>query len=70
MAPVGYYNDAAATKDLLTADGWLRTGDLGLIREDGRVYVIDRLKVGRYRIFFTGSCSLVNMRRLLTVRRT
>jgi hypothetical protein len=45
VAPVGYYNDAAATRDLLTPDGWLRTGDLGLIREDGKVVVIDRLKV-------------------------
>jgi acyl-CoA synthetase (AMP-forming)/AMP-acid ligase II len=46
VAPVGYYNDVAATRDLLTSDGWLRTGDLGLIREDGRVFIVDRLKVG------------------------
>jgi acyl-CoA synthetase (AMP-forming)/AMP-acid ligase II len=49
VTPVGYYNDPAATRDLLTADGWMRTGDLGLIREDGRVVVIDRLKVSRCR---------------------
>jgi hypothetical protein len=35
----------AATRNLLTADEWMRTGDLGLIRQDGRVVVIDRLKV-------------------------
>ena len=70
VVPVGYYNDAAATKDLLTADGWLRTGDLGLIREDGRVFVIDRLKVGRCRVSFAVTCGLVNMCRLLTARRT
>jgi len=44
--PVGYYNNAAATEELITPDGWLRTGDFGLIREDGRVFILDRLKVG------------------------
>jgi acyl-CoA synthetase (AMP-forming)/AMP-acid ligase II len=69
VAPVGYYNDVAATRDLLTDDGWLRTGDLGLIREDGRVFIIDRLKVGCCcRIFSLESSSFpAYMRQLLKV---
>lgn len=40
----GYYRDAEATKAALTPDGWLRTGDLGRLDEDGRVHVVDRAK--------------------------
>ncbi len=40
----GYYRDAAATSAALTADGWLRTGDLGRLDGDGRVHVVDRAK--------------------------
>ncbi|MET8272493.1 class I adenylate-forming enzyme family protein [Streptomyces sp. NPDC005096] len=38
----GYWHDEAATAEAFT-DGWLRTGDLALVR-DGRVSVVDRLK--------------------------
>lgn len=31
----GYYNAAALTAEVMTADGWLRTGDLALCRADG-----------------------------------
>jgi fatty-acyl-CoA synthase/long-chain acyl-CoA synthetase len=30
--------------DLLTADGWLDTGDLGYVNEDGYVFFVDRKK--------------------------
>ncbi len=39
----GYYRQEAATQQLFTGDGWLRTGDLGFIR-DGRLVVTGRHK--------------------------
>lgn len=40
----GYWNQSAATSDILVGDGWMRTGDIGYFDSDQRVYLVDRLK--------------------------
>ena len=41
---LGYYNDPERTKESWTEDGWFRTGDIGVMDEEGYVLIIDRLK--------------------------
>lgn len=40
----GYFNNHEATVSTLTSDGWLKTGDVCYIDEDGFLFVVDRLK--------------------------
>lgn len=40
----GYYKQPDATAKTFTDDGWLRTGDLGALRADGRMRLVGRLK--------------------------
>jgi long-chain acyl-CoA synthetase len=40
----GYYKDAAKTAEVLEADGWLHSGDIGLWDAEGNLRVVDRKK--------------------------
>lgn len=40
----GYLHNPEATAATITSEGWLRTGDIGYIDEEGDFYIVDRLK--------------------------
>jgi acyl-CoA synthetase (AMP-forming)/AMP-acid ligase II len=40
----GYWKRPQETKDCLSEDGWLLTGDIGWLDEDGYLYILDRKK--------------------------
>ncbi|WP_328387214.1 AMP-binding protein [Streptomyces sp. NBC_00400] len=40
----GYWKQPDVTAQVLGADGWLRTGDVGVLDDEGRLYLVDRVK--------------------------
>ncbi len=40
----GYFGNEQATKDTITDDGWLKTGDVGVMDEGGYIDITDRIK--------------------------
>ena len=40
----GYLDEPEATARVLTEDGWLRTGDIAVVDDDGYLYLVDRAK--------------------------
>ena len=41
---LGYYKNPKATTEVLSRDGWLRTGDLGVLGENNRIFIKGRSK--------------------------
>ncbi len=51
----GYFNKPEATKEAVDADGYMHTGDVGIMDEDGFIRIVDRTKdmiiVGGFKVF-------------------
>jgi len=44
VTPRWYHKDEAASAETWSADGWLKTGDIGYMDDDGYMHLVDRIK--------------------------
>lgn len=47
----GYWGNKKATEECLTADGWLKTGDVAYIDDHDKWHIVDRKKVSFFNPF-------------------
>lgn len=40
----GYWKREKETRETITKDGWLRTGDIAYMDKEGYIYIVDRIK--------------------------
>jgi long-chain acyl-CoA synthetase len=55
LVMLGYFNNDAATQEAIESDGWMHTGDVATVTDDGHYYIVDRRKdmliTGGYNIY-------------------
>lgn len=54
---IGYYKNKEETERTLDQEGWLHTGDIGYIDDDGDLFIVDRMKeLIKYKGFQVTKC--------------